>query len=99
MVGSDERRKGWWMIRKASLRLGGAVVGATAVIGVSQSPLFTGGIANAAAPDTYRQLNLFGDVYERIRADYVEVPDESKLVEAAISGMLTSLDPHSSYMN
>ena len=55
--------------------------------------------ATAANNDTYRQLNLFGDVFDRIRADYVEVPDEEKLVEAAVNGMLTSLDPHSSYMS
>jgi len=53
----------------------------------------------ASAGDTYRQLNLFGDVFERIRSDYVEKPDDGKLVEAAINGMLTSLDPHSSYMD
>lgn len=87
------------MIRKTTLLVAGGMVGATAVIGLSQSPLFTTNVANAAAQDTYRQLSLFGDVYERIRADYVEVPDEAKLVEAAINGMLTSLDPHSSYMN
>ncbi|MFM8701010.1 MAG: S41 family peptidase [Hyphomicrobiales bacterium] len=55
--------------------------------------------ANAAGSEIYRQLNLFGDVFEKIRTDYVEKPDDSKLVEAAISGMLTSLDPHSSYMD
>ena len=49
--------------------------------------------------DTYRQLNLFGDVFERVRADYVEKPDDSKLVESAINGMLAGLDPHSSYMD
>ncbi len=47
----------------------------------------------------YEQLDLFGDVFERIRSQYVEEPDNSKLMEAAINGMLTSLDPHSSYMN
>lgn len=57
------------------------------------------GTATAAGTDTYRQLNLFGDVFDRIRADYVEVPDEEKLVEAAVNGMLSSLDPHSSYMS
>lgn len=56
-------------------------------------------VATAAGTNTYRQLNLFGDVFDRIRADYVEVPDEEKLVEAAVNGMLSSLDPHSSYMN
>ena len=53
----------------------------------------------AASSETYRQLNLFGDVFERIRNDYVKKPDEKKLIEAAIQGMLTSLDPHSSYLN
>ena len=53
----------------------------------------------AASADTYSQLNLLGDVFERVRTDYVEKPDDSKLVEAAISGMVTSLDPHSRYMN
>ena len=60
------------------------------------------GALNSAAyandQNTYRQLNLFGDVFERVRADYVEPTDDSKLVESAINGMLTSLDPHSSYM-
>jgi len=55
--------------------------------------------ANAANTDTYRQLNLFGDVFDRVRSDYVEVPDEEKLIDSAINGMLASLDPHSSYMN
>ncbi len=55
--------------------------------------------AKAAVADTYRQLNLFGDVFERVRSDYVEVPDDSKLIESAINGMLAGLDPHSSYMD
>ncbi|MCU9848352.1 S41 family peptidase [Defluviimonas sp. WL0024] len=46
----------------------------------------------------YEQLDLFGDIFERIRAQYVEQVDEGKLIEAAINGMLTSLDPHSSYL-
>lgn len=46
----------------------------------------------------YEQLDLFGDIFERIRAQYVEEVDEKKLIEAAINGMLTSLDPHSSYL-
>ena len=49
--------------------------------------------------DTYRLLNLFSDVFERVRADYVEPVKDRDLVENAISGMLTGLDPHSSYMN
>lgn len=53
----------------------------------------------ASNADTYKQLNLFGDVFDRVRADYVEDPDETKMIENAINGMLASLDPHSSYMN
>ena len=49
--------------------------------------------------DTYRLLNLFGDVFERVRADYVEDIPDQELIEAAIGGMLTSLDPHSNYLN
>jgi len=87
------------MMRKISLVLLGAMLGAGAVVGIGQSRSFIAGNAVAAAADTYRQLNLFGDVFERIRADYVEQPDDSKLVESAINGMLSSLDPHSSYMS
>jgi len=76
----------------------GAVLGAAAVVLVPQTGLF-GGPAFATASDTYKQLNLFGDVFERIRSDYVEKPDEAKMIDAAINGMLSSLDPHSSYMN
>jgi carboxyl-terminal processing protease len=49
--------------------------------------------------ETYRQLNLFGDVFERVRADYVEEVSDTELIEAAINGMLSSLDPHSRYLN
>ncbi len=86
-------------MRKVSLVLLGALIGASTVTLGTQSRLFFGGSAIAAASDTYRNLNLFGDVFEKIRSDYVEKPDEQKLVEAAINGMLTSLDPHSSFMD
>src|SRR5438552_532165 len=88
------------MIRKTSLILLGAAAG-VAVTLVATQPRLTliGSSAKAAAADTYRQLNLFGDVFERVRADYVEKPDDSKLVEQAINGMLNGLDPHSSYMD
>jgi len=58
-------------------------------------------VARAAAggDTTYSQLNLFGEVFERVRASYVEKPDNAKLIEGAINGMVTSLDPHSRYMN
>ena len=49
--------------------------------------------------DTYKQLELFGTVLERIRADYVEEVSDEELIKAAINGMLTSLDPHSSYLD
>ena len=49
--------------------------------------------------ETYKNLNLFGDVFERVREDYVQPTTDKDLVEAAINGMLTHLDPHSSYLN
>jgi carboxyl-terminal processing protease len=55
--------------------------------------------AAARSDSTYSQLNLFGDVFERVRASYVEKPDDAKLMEGAINGMISSLDPHSRYMN
>jgi carboxyl-terminal processing protease len=77
----------------------GAVVGAGTATMVSQTHLLSGTSAIAASPETYRQLSLFGDVFEKVRTDYVEKPEESKLIESAINGMLTGLDPHSSYMD
>ncbi|MFP6745051.1 MAG: S41 family peptidase [Alphaproteobacteria bacterium] len=56
-------------------------------------------VGNAASSETYRQLNLFGNVFERVRADYVEEVSDQELIESAINGMLISLDPHSSYLN
>ena len=87
------------MMRKISLLMAGAAMGASVAIVSSQSGLFSGALANAAATDTYKMLNLFGDVYEKIRTDYVELPKEDKLIESAINGMLSGLDPHSSYMS
>ncbi len=55
--------------------------------------------AGAASSETYRQLNLFGDVFERVRADFVDDVQDKELIESAIDGMLMSLDPHSSYLN
>jgi carboxyl-terminal processing protease len=88
------------MMRKTSLVFLGAVAGALATLAVTQPySMAVGSAARAAASDTYRQLNLFGDVFERVRSDYVEKPDDSQLVESAINGMLAGLDPHSSYMD
>src|ERR687890_1627183 len=86
-------------MRKLSLVVMGAVVGAGTATLVSQTQLLSGTSAIAASPETYRQLSLFGDVFEKVRTDYVEKPDEAKLIESAINGMLTGLDPHSSYMD
>jgi len=77
---------------------------ASAAVALLVSPLFAAGAVFAKEAkkndtDTYRLLNLFGDVFERVRSDYVEAPTDQEMIEAAISGMLTSLDPHSSYMN
>ncbi|RTL99957.1 S41 family peptidase [Ancylobacter aquaticus] len=88
------------MMRRTSVFLFGAAAGALIAVGATQPRLLLEPTAAmAAASDTYRQLNLFGDVFERVRADYVEKPEDAKLVEAAINGMLTSLDPHSTYMD
>src|SRR5271163_4691728 len=88
------------MMRKTSLIFLGAIAGAGLTLLATQPhTVFVGSSAKAASSDTYRQLNLFGDVFERVRADYVEKPDDSKLVESAINGMLAGLDPHSSYMD
>jgi carboxyl-terminal processing protease len=88
------------MMRKTSLVFLGAVAGAgLALLATQPHNVFVGSSAKAASSDTYRQLNLFGDVFERVRADYVEKPDDAKLVESAINGMLAGLDPHSSYMD
>ena len=84
------------MMRKLSLMLAGALMGASAMSLVYGVP---GTAANAAGAETYKQLAIFGDIFERVRAQYVTPPDDKSLVENAINGMLTSLDPHSSFMN
>src|SRR6267378_2907134 len=88
------------MMRKTSLILLGAAAGAALTLMTTQPRIvFDGSSAKAAGADTYKQLSLFSDVFERVRSDYVEKPDDGKLVETAINGMLTGLDPHSSYMD
>ncbi len=86
-------------MRKTSLVFLGAVIGAGLTTLVAQPTSWVGSSARAAVGDTYKQLNLFGDIFERVRSHYVEKPDDSKLVEGAINGMLNSLDPHSSYLD
>src|SRR5262249_23102732 len=88
------------MMRKTSLILLGAAAGAALTLITTQPRIvFDGSSAKAAANDTYRQLSLFGDVFERGRSDYVEKADDRKLGETGINGMLAGLDPHSSYMD
>src|SRR5262249_33564796 len=70
------------------------LAGATTVFNVTRTYSATPGNS-----EIYRQLDLFGDVLERVRADYVEKPDDAMLIDSAINGMLTALDPHSAYLN
>src|SRR5436190_20269954 len=87
------------MNNKAALLLAGMLIGG-GVVALSKAHLATATQpAEAALGDSYRALNLFGDVFNRVRSDYVEDPDESLMIEGAVKGMLASLDPHSSYMN
>ncbi|MCP5432329.1 MAG: S41 family peptidase [Alphaproteobacteria bacterium] len=82
------------MMRKLALGLAASVAVLAFVFEVAPH----GGV-KAADSSVYRQLDLFGDVFERVRADYVEPVDDEKMIENAINGMLTSLDPHSSYLS
>ncbi|MWD29224.1 PDZ domain-containing protein [Aquicoccus sp. SCR17] len=76
--------------------LAGTLAGAVATTQIA-GPLLAQ--ENSRSTTVYEQLDLFGDIFERIRAQYVEEVDERELIEAAINGMLTSLDPHSSYLS
>ena len=87
------------MTRKSDLAFWAFMVlaglaGATTVFNVTRTYSATPGNS-----EIYRQLDLFGDVLERVRSDYVEKPDDSMLIDSAINGMLTALDPHSAYLN
>ena len=70
------------------------LAGATTVFNVTRTYS-----ATPSNSEIYRQLDLFGDVLERVRSDYVEKPDDSMLIDSAINGMLSALDPHSAYLN
>ena len=84
------------MMRKTFLIFLGAISGVGLTLLLTQPhAVFVGSSARAASSDIYQQLNLFGEVFERVRADYVEKPDDNKLVQSAINGMLAGLDPHS----
>jgi carboxyl-terminal processing protease len=89
------------MRRNSLFFLGAAAgVGLTLLVTGPQGAQLLSAAARAdAGADTYSKLNLFGEVFERVKTDFVEKPDDTKLIEGAISGMVTSLDPHSRYMN
>ena len=87
------------MMRKSEYALWALLVLAVLAAGSTMVSLARSQSASAANSEIYRQLDLFGEVLERVRSDYVEKPDDSKLIEAAINGMLTALDPHSAYLN
>jgi carboxyl-terminal processing protease len=87
-------------MRRTTLSLLSAAAGAALALITTQPRLaFDVSSARAAVGDSFRQLSLLGAVFERVRADYVDPPDDNKLVESAIFGMLAGLDPHSSYMD
>jgi carboxyl-terminal processing protease len=87
------------MMRKSEYALWALLVLAVLAAGSTIVSLARSQSASAANSEIYRQLDLFGEVLERVRSDYVEKPDDPKLIEAAINGMLTALDPHSAYLN
>jgi carboxyl-terminal processing protease len=100
-------RSGLPLLRKTTLVLLGAAAGcALVLLATKPPPVSFGFVAHAAtsvtasaSSETYRQLQLFGDVFEQVRAHYVDKPDETKLIASAVNGMLSGLDPHSSYMD
>ncbi len=86
-------------MRRRELALGALLVVAASAGGVFISPSLHPHHAIAAGAPVYKDLELFGEVLEHVREDYVVKPDDSKLIEQAINGMLAKLDPHSSYMS
>ena len=87
------------MMRKSEYALWALLVLAVLAAGSTMVSLARSQSSSAANSEIYRQLDLFGEVLERVRSDYVEKPEDAKLIEAAINGMLTALDPHSAYLN
>jgi carboxyl-terminal processing protease len=87
------------MMRKSEYALWTLLVLAVLAAGSTMVGLARSQTASAANSEIYRQLDLFGEVLERVRADYVEKPEDAKLIESAINGMLMALDPHSAYLN
>jgi len=92
-------REGARMMRKSEYALWALLVLAVLAAGSTMVSLARSQSASASNSEIYKQLDLFGEVLERVRADYVEKPEDSKLIESAINGMLAGLDPHSAYLN
>ncbi|MEM1039976.1 MAG: S41 family peptidase [Pseudomonadota bacterium] len=86
------------MIRRISMLAAGAGLGALAMVAFNQVSAFTQK-ADAAGSETYRQLDIFGDIFERVRSQYVNEPKDQELIKSAINGMLQSLDPHSAFLD
>lgn len=86
-------------MRKPEFALWAVLILVGLAAGTAVLNLARGHSAVAANSEIYRQLDLFGDVLERVRTDYVEKPEDAKLIESAINGMLAALDPHSAYLN
>jgi carboxyl-terminal processing protease len=100
VLATSEDEKGSRSVRKAFFIFLGAIAGAALTLLATQPHVvFVGSSAKAASSDTYQQLSLFGDVFDQVRAEYVDKPDDSKLIESAINGMLAELDPHSDYID
>jgi len=74
------------------------IIAAFVSLSLMSASLIGASTSQAESSDTYKQLNLFGDVFEKIRSQYVRKVTDEELIEAAINGMLSSLDPHSSYL-
>lgn len=78
----------------------GLLIGTAFVAGATLGPVLGTALAqDSSHANMYRMLNIFGDVMQRVRAEYVDPVDDKELIENAINGALTGLDPHSSYMN
>src|SRR5690606_28155947 len=101
MVGGPHRATGKWnelmaLVFKRALIV---LMAVAAAVGPVAAQAQQNGMTQQEQDEFYRQLELFGLVLDRIRDEYIEAPDETELIRAAIQGMLTSLDPHSAYLS
>ncbi len=88
-----------WLLQKMPTFLLGAAVAVAVVLYFSAQRIGSGSAAQRVSSDTYALLDAFGEVFHRVRRDYVREVDDEELIEAAIEGMVSSLDPHSAYLN